>query len=110
MDTAQLNGLTNFIWNIADDVLRDVYVRGKYRESLVARFRGDFRGPALKPGRSSANRSLLEADSAINAPDGAHPIDGRIVVPLLRRLGRGGASALGGPSPLGGLRPRSRAA
>ena len=33
MDPAQLNGLTNFIWNIADDVLRDVYVRGKYRVS-----------------------------------------------------------------------------
>jgi hypothetical protein len=32
MDTAQLNGLTNFVWNIADDVLRDVYVRGKYRD------------------------------------------------------------------------------
>ncbi len=29
MDQAQLNWLTNFIWNIADDVLRDVYVRGK---------------------------------------------------------------------------------
>jgi type I restriction-modification system DNA methylase subunit len=25
MDTAQLNGLANFIWNIADDVLRDVF-------------------------------------------------------------------------------------
>lgn len=25
MDQAQLNWLTNFIWNIADDVLRDVY-------------------------------------------------------------------------------------
>ena len=29
MEQAQLNWLTNFIWNIADDVLRDVYVRGK---------------------------------------------------------------------------------
>lgn len=26
MDAAQLSSLTNFIWNIADDVLRDVYV------------------------------------------------------------------------------------
>ncbi len=31
MDQARLNWLTNFIWNIADDVLRDVYVRSKYR-------------------------------------------------------------------------------
>ena len=35
MDQAQLNWLTNFIWNIADDVLRDVYVRGKYRDVVL---------------------------------------------------------------------------
>jgi len=35
MDPAQLNWLTNFIWNIADDVLRDVYVRGKYRDVIL---------------------------------------------------------------------------
>jgi type I restriction enzyme M protein len=35
MDPAQLNWLTNFIWNIADDVLRDIYVRGKYRDVIL---------------------------------------------------------------------------
>lgn len=35
MESAQLNWLTNFIWNIADDVLRDVYVRGKYRDVIL---------------------------------------------------------------------------
>ncbi len=35
MDQSQLNWLTNFIWNIADDVLRDVYVRGKYRDVVL---------------------------------------------------------------------------
>src|SRR6476469_1509904 len=35
MDTAQLNGLANFICNIADDVLRDVFVRGKYRDVIL---------------------------------------------------------------------------
>lgn len=35
MDQAQLNTITNFIWNIADDVLRDVYVRGKYRDVIL---------------------------------------------------------------------------
>src|SRR5204862_1077366 len=35
MDTQQLSWLTNFIWNIADDVLRDVYVRGKYRDVIL---------------------------------------------------------------------------
>ena len=35
MDQSQLSSLTNFIWNIADDVLRDVYVRGKYRDVIL---------------------------------------------------------------------------
>lgn len=35
MDQAQLGSLTNFIWNIADDILRDVYVRGKYRDVIL---------------------------------------------------------------------------
>jgi type I restriction enzyme M protein len=35
MDQAQLSWLTNFIWNIADDVLRDVYVRGRYRDIIL---------------------------------------------------------------------------
>jgi type I restriction enzyme M protein len=26
---------TNFIWGIADDVLRDLYVRGKYRDVVL---------------------------------------------------------------------------
>lgn len=28
-------GIVNFIWGIADDVLRDVYVRGKYRDVIL---------------------------------------------------------------------------
>lgn len=35
MDQAQLTWLTNFIWNIADDVLRDIYVRGRYRDIIL---------------------------------------------------------------------------
>src|SRR5947207_10790416 len=37
MDQGQLNWITNFIWNIADDVLRDVYVRAKYRDVILPR-------------------------------------------------------------------------
>src|SRR5699024_9484810 len=29
------NRLVAFIWNIADDCLRDVYVRGKYRDVIL---------------------------------------------------------------------------
>ena len=35
MDAAELNWITNFIWGIADDVLRDLYVRGKYRDVIL---------------------------------------------------------------------------
>src|SRR5437868_4681168 len=35
MDHGQHNTIANFIWNIADDVLRDVYVRGKYRDVIL---------------------------------------------------------------------------
>jgi type I restriction-modification system DNA methylase subunit len=35
MDQAQLNWITNFIWGIADDCLRDVFVRGKYRDVIL---------------------------------------------------------------------------
>lgn len=35
MDHSQLNWIANFIWGIADDVLRDLYVRGKYRDVIL---------------------------------------------------------------------------
>ncbi|MGD0109385.1 MAG: class I SAM-dependent DNA methyltransferase, partial [Rhodopila sp.] len=35
MNGVDLNWITNFIWGIADDVLRDLYVRGKYRDVIL---------------------------------------------------------------------------
>jgi type I restriction enzyme M protein len=35
MNGAQYSKITNFIWGIADDVLRDLYVRGKYRDVIL---------------------------------------------------------------------------
>jgi type I restriction enzyme M protein len=35
MENGQFNWITIFIWGIADDVLRDVYVRGKYRDVIL---------------------------------------------------------------------------
>src|SRR5580658_1904704 len=35
MQHDQLNRLAGFIWNIADDVLRDLYVRSKYRDVIL---------------------------------------------------------------------------
>ncbi|HAU0965764.1 TPA: SAM-dependent DNA methyltransferase [Legionella pneumophila] len=35
MNYSMHNTIINFIWGIADDVLRDVYVRGKYRDVIL---------------------------------------------------------------------------
>ncbi|CUS01883.1 N-6 DNA Methylase [Candidatus Promineifilum breve] len=35
MESTQLNWIAGFIWSIADDVLRDVYTRGKYRDIIL---------------------------------------------------------------------------
>jgi type I restriction enzyme M protein len=35
MEQGQLNWIASFIWGIADDVLRDLYVRGKYRDVIL---------------------------------------------------------------------------
>ena len=35
MDQSQLTWIANFIWGIEDDVLRDLYVRGKYRDVIL---------------------------------------------------------------------------
>ncbi len=35
MDASQHNKIVSFIWGVADDVLRDLYVRGKYRDVIL---------------------------------------------------------------------------
>jgi type I restriction enzyme M protein len=35
MEASQLSWIASFLWNIADDVLRDLYVRGKYRDVIL---------------------------------------------------------------------------
>src|SRR5210317_1968242 len=35
MKQNELNWITSYIWGIADDVLRDLYVRGKYRDVIL---------------------------------------------------------------------------
>jgi len=35
VSNGDLNWITNYIWGIADDVLRDLYVRGKYRDVIL---------------------------------------------------------------------------
>ena len=35
MSSSDLHWIANYIWGIADDVLRDLYVRGKYRDVIL---------------------------------------------------------------------------
>ena len=35
MQHGELNWIASYIWGIADDVLRDLYVRGKYRDVIL---------------------------------------------------------------------------
>src|SRR5688500_12345399 len=35
MEQGQLNWIANFIWGIADDVIRDLYVSGKYSDVIL---------------------------------------------------------------------------
>ena len=35
MDHSTHNKIVSFIWSIADDCLRDVFVRGKYRDVIL---------------------------------------------------------------------------
>ena len=35
MDNQIHNAIVSFLWGIADDCLRDVYVRGKYRDVIL---------------------------------------------------------------------------
>lgn len=35
MEQGQFQPIVNFIWSVADDLLRDVYVKGKYRDIIL---------------------------------------------------------------------------
>ena len=35
MQDTQLTHISNFIWSVANDLLRDLYVRGKYRDVIL---------------------------------------------------------------------------
>ena len=65
MDHPQLGWIANFIWSIADDVLRDLYVRGKYRDVIlpmtVLRRLDSLLEPS-KPAVLEMKRSLDEAE------------------------------------------------
>jgi type I restriction enzyme M protein len=71
MDQSQLNWVTNFIWNIANDVLRDVYVRGKYRDVILPMTVLRRLDAVLEPTKQAVltMKDALEREKVVNQDD-----------------------------------------
>lgn len=64
MDSGQLSWITNFIWGIADDVLRDLYVRGKYRDVILPMTVLRRLDAVLEPSKQSVMQMKANLDGA----------------------------------------------
>ncbi len=64
MANGDLNWIANFIWGIADDVLRDVYVRGKYRDVILPMVVIRRLDAILEPTKESVLRMKENLDAA----------------------------------------------
>src|SRR5271156_6579434 len=68
MSNGNFNWIANFIWGIADDVLRDVYVRGKYRDVILPMIVIRRLDAVLEPSKPAvlARKKLLDAQGLKN--------------------------------------------
>ena len=68
MSENNLGWVANFIWGIADDVLRDVYVRGKYRDVILPMVVVRRLDAVLEPTKQAVleMKKLLDAASIAN--------------------------------------------
>jgi len=64
MPNGDLNWIAGFIWSIADDVLRDVYVRGKYRDVILPMTVIRRLDAVLEPCKQSVLRLSKQLDDA----------------------------------------------
>ncbi len=64
MDQSQLSWIASFIWGIADDVLRDLYVRGKYRDVILPMTVLRRLDSILEPGKSAVLELKAQLDVA----------------------------------------------
>ena len=63
MQAAQHSSICNFIWGVADDVLRDIYVRGKYRDIILPMTIIRRLDLALEPTRGTVLAAKAELDA-----------------------------------------------
>ena len=64
MNYAAHSGIVNFIWGIADDVLRDIYVRGKYRDVILPMTVIRRLDALLEPGKQAVLAMQKQLDEA----------------------------------------------
>ena len=79
MDQAQLNWITNFIWGIADDTLRDVFVRGKYRDVILPMTVLRRLDAVLEPTKAAVleMKAALDAEKITNQDDALRSASGQ---------------------------------
>ncbi|MCG2769995.1 MAG: type I restriction-modification system subunit M [Anaerolineae bacterium] len=71
MSENHLGWIANFIWGIADDVLRDIYVRGKYRDVILPMIVIRRLDAVLEPTKQAVLEMKRRLDQAgITNPDG----------------------------------------
>ena len=85
MGNGDLNWIANYIWGIADDVLRDLYVRGKYRDVILPMTVLRRLDAVLEDGKQAVldMKATLDAGRRGGAGRGAAPSGG---AGLLQRL------------------------
>jgi type I restriction enzyme M protein len=80
MSNGDLGWITNFIWGIADDVLRDLYVRGKYRDVILPMTVLRRLDAVLEPTKQAVidmkalldNNNVVNQDAALREAAGQH--------------------------------------
>src|SRR4051794_18090675 len=68
MTNGDIAWIANFIWGIADDVLRDLYVRGKYRDVILPMVVLRRLDAVLEPTKANVltMREALDAKAIVN--------------------------------------------
>ena len=88
MDHSAHNKIVSFIWSIADDCLRDVFVRGKYRDVILPMFvlrridclREDAKAAVLKEEAKRQIESQIQTLQTLRSTLIAHAVTGKIKV------------------------------
>ena len=68
--------ISSFIWGIADDVLRDIYVRGKYRDVILPMTVIRRLDAVLEPTKEAVHRMKEQMDAAGITQPGPGPASG----------------------------------